>query len=164
MKIFTKNTAITGTITVNPEQSTSNATGFSVNFTSNVANNDLIILNAANENRKQAKLVINVNTSSLLTLESNTKFYGDGYLNIAYNSNTITFTSNTNSLNYIANDIIKFEFNSNTITSKILTGSGKVYSINTANAVFTTNSNLISYAVYPYFDNVSFEILKQIQE
>ena len=164
MKIFTKNTAITGTITVNPEQSKANATGFSVNFTSNVANNDLIILNAANENRKQAKLVVNVNTSSILTLESNTKFYGDGYLNIAYNSNTITFTSNTNTLNYIANDIIKFEFDSNTITSKILTGSGKIYSINTANAVFTTNSNLISYSVYPYFDNVSFEILKQIQE
>ena len=164
MKIFTKNTAITGTITINPEHSTSNATGFSVNFTSNVANNDLIILNNTNDNRKQAKLVINVNTSSILTLESNTKFYGDGYLNILYDSNTITFTSNTYALNFIANDIIKFEFDSNEITSKILSGSGKVYSINTANAIFTTNSNLISYVVYPYFDNVSFEILKQIQE
>jgi hypothetical protein len=95
-------------------------------------------------------------------LESNTKFYGDGYINVPYNSNTITFTSNTYTLNLAENDIVKFEFDSSTITGKILSGSGKTYTINTSSATFTANANLVSYAVYPYFDNVSFEILKQI--
>ena len=164
MKIFTKNTAITGTVTLDPANITGNAVGFSVNFTSSVSNNDIIILNNDVESRKQVKLVVNVNTSSLLTLESNTKFYGDGYINVPYNSNTITFTSNTYTLNLAANDVVKFEFDSSTITGKILSGSGKTYTINTSSATFTANANLVSYAVYPYFDNVSFEILKQIQE
>jgi len=164
MKIFTKNTAITGTVTLDPANITGNAVGFSVNFTSSVSNNDIIILNNDVESRKQVKLVVNVNTSSLLTLESNTKFYGDGYMNVPYNSNTITFTSNTYTLNLAANDVVKFEFDSSTITGKILSGSGKTYTINTSSATFTANANLVSYAVYPYFDNVSFEILKQIQE
>jgi hypothetical protein len=164
MKIFTKNTAITGTVTLDPANVTGNAVGFSVNFTSSISSNDIIILNNDVESRKQVKLVVNVNTSSLLTLESNTKFYGDGYINVPYNSNTITFTSNTYTLNLAANDIVKFEFDSSTITGKILSGSGKTYTINTSSATFTANANLVSYAVYPYFDNVSFEILKQIQE
>jgi hypothetical protein len=162
MKIFTKNTAITGTVTLDPTNITGNAIGFSVDFTSSASNNDIIILNNDVESRKQVKLVVNVNTSSLLTLESNTKFYGDGYINVPYNSNTITFTSNTYTLNLAANDIVKFEFDSSTITGKILSGSGKTYTINTSSATFTANANLVSYAVYPYFDNVSFEILKQI--
>jgi hypothetical protein len=164
MKIFTKNTAITGTVTLDPANVTGNAVGFSTNFTSSVSNNDIIILNNDVESRKQVKLVVNVNTSSILTLESNTKFYGDGYINVPYNSNTITFTSNTYTLNLAENDIVKFEFDSSTITGKILSGSGKTYTINTSSATFTANANLVSYAVYPYFDNVSFEILKQIQE
>jgi hypothetical protein len=164
MKIFTKNTAITGTVTLDPANVTGNAVGFSVNFTSSISSNDIIILNNDIESRKQVKVVLNVNTSSLLTLESNTKFYGDGYINVPYNSNTITFTSNTYTLNLAANDIVKFEFDSSTITGKILSGSGKTYTINTSSATFTANANLVSYAVYPYFDNVSFEILKQIQE
>jgi hypothetical protein len=162
MKIFTKNTAITGTVTLDPLNITGNAVGFSVNFTSSISSNDIIILNNDVESRKQVKLVVNVNTSSLLTLESNTKFYGDGYINVPYNSNTITFTSNTYTLNLAANDIVKFEFDSSIITGKILSGSGKTYTINTSSATFTANANLVSYAVYPYFDNVSFEILKQI--
>jgi hypothetical protein len=162
MKIFTKNTAITGTVTLDPANVTGNAVGFSVNFTSSVSSNDIIILNNDIESRKQVKVVLNVNTSSLLTLESNTKFYGDGYINVQYNSNTITFTSNTYTLNLAENDIVKFEFDSSTITGKILSGSGKTYTINTSSATFTANANLVSYAVYPYFDNVSFEILKQI--
>ena len=169
MKIFTKNTAITGTVTLDPANVTGNAVGFSVNFTSSISSNDIIILNNDIESRKQVKVVVNVNTSSLLTLESNTKFYGDGYINVPYNSNTITFTSNTYTLNLAANDVVKFEFDSSTITGKILSGSGKTYTINTSSATFTANANLVSYAVYPYFDNVSFdnvsfEILKQIQE
>lgn len=164
MKIFTKNTAITGTVTLDPANVTGNAVGFSVNFTSSISSNDIIILNNDIESRKQVKVVLNVNTSSLLTLESNTKFYGDGYINVSYNSNTITFTSNTYTLNLAANDVVKFEFDSSTITGKILSGSGKTYTINTSSAIFTANANLVSYAVYPYFDNVSFEILKQIQE
>jgi hypothetical protein len=164
MKIFTKNTAITGTVTLDPTNARGNAVGFSVDFTSSVSSNDIIILNNDIESRKQVKLVVNVNTSSLLTLESNTKFYGDGYMNVPYNSNTITFTSNTYTLNLAENDIVKFEFDSSTITGKILSGSGKTYTINTSSATFTANANLVSYAVYPYFDNVSFEILKQIQE
>jgi hypothetical protein len=162
MKIFTKNTAITGTVTLDPTNIRGNAVGFSVNFTSSVSSNDIIILNNDVESRKQVKVVLNVNTSSLLTLESNTKFYGDGYINVPYNSNTITFTSNTYTLNLAENDIVKFEFDSSTITGKILSGSGKTYTINTSSATFTANANLVSYAVYPYFDNVSFEILKQI--
>jgi hypothetical protein len=162
MKIFTKNTAITGTVTLDPANVTGNAVGFSVNFTSSISSNDIIILNNDIESRKQVKVVVNVNTSSLLTLESNTKFYGDGYINVPYNSNTITFTSNTYTLNLAANDVVKFEFDSSTITGKILSGSGKTYTINTSSATFTANANLVSYAVYPYFDNVSFEILKQI--
>ena len=164
MKIFTKNTAITGTVTLDPANIRGNAIGFSVNFTSSISSNDIIILNNDIESRKQVKVVVNVNTSSLLTLESNTKFYGDGYINVPYDSNTITFTSNTYTLNLAANDVVKFEFNSSTITGKILNGSGKTYTINTSSATFTANANLVSYAVYPYFDNVSFEILKQIQE
>jgi hypothetical protein len=164
MKIFTKNTAIVGTVTLDPENRTGNVVGFSINFTSNVSSNDVIILNNNIETRKQVKVVVNVNTSSLLTLESNTKFYGDGYINVPYNSNTITFTSNTYTLNLVANDIVKFKFNSSNISGKILSGSGKTYTINTSSATFTANANLVSYAVYPYFDNVSFEILKQIQE
>lgn len=162
MKIFTKNTAITGTVTLDPANVTGNAVGFSVNFTSSISSNDIIILNNDVESRKQVKVVVNVNTSSLLTLESNTKFYGDGYINVPYNSNTITFTSNTYTLNLAENDIVKFEFDSSTITGKIMSGSGKTYTINTSSATFTANANLVSYAVYPYFDNVSFEILKQI--
>jgi hypothetical protein len=162
MKVFTKNTAITGTVTLDPTNTRGNAVGFSVNFTSSISSNDIIILNNDIESRKQVKVVVNVNTSSLLTLESNTKFYGDGYINVPYNSNTITFTSNTYTLNLTANDVVKFEFDSSTITGKILSGSGKTYTINTSSATFTANANLVSYAVYPYFDNVSFEILKQI--
>lgn len=160
MKLFTKNASTSGTVTIGAKNATATLVGTSTNFTPNVANLDLIIIAKDVPTRVRVKEVLNVNSNFILTLESNTKFFGDGYINIANGSNVITVTQNTNTVNLIVNDIIVYEYLNNNIESEIISGSGKTYTINTLSTTFTANANLTNYVVYPKYDNVSYQIIR----
>ena len=163
MTIFTKNTALSGTVTVNSKNAKSQLVGTTTNFLSNVSNLDLIIINSNVPTRMQVKEIINVNTNLILTLESNTKIYGDGYINISNNSNVIVLTKNTAVMNLIANDIILYEYLNSNVESKIVSGGGSTYTLNTVSSFFTANANLTNYIIYPNIDNVSYEIIRTYQ-
>jgi len=163
MTIFTKNKAITGSVTVNPKSSNFQLNGVSTNFLSDASNLDLVIINNDVPSRKQVKEIINVNTNMILTLESNTKIYGDGYINIANGSNVIVVTKNTAVMNLIANDTIIYEYLNNNVESKIISGSGFTYTLNTDSSFFTASATLTNYIIYPYIDNVSYEIIRTYQ-
>lgn len=160
MILFTKNTALPGTVTIDAKNVTATLVGTSTLFTPNTANLDLIVIANNVPSRMQVKEIINVNSNFILTLESNTKFFGDGYINIAVGSNVITVTQNVNTINLIANDIIVYEYLENNIESVVLSGSEKTYTLNTISSIFTENANLTNYAVYPYYDNVSYQIIR----
>jgi len=160
MTIFTKNTALIGTVTMDAKNAAAILVGTSTLFTPNTANLDLIVIANNVPSRMQVKEIINVNSNFILTLESNTKFFGDGYINIANGSNVITVTQNTYTVNLIANDIIVYEYLNNNVESKIISGGGKTYTLNTVSTVFTANANLTNYVVYPEYDNVSYQIIK----
>jgi len=160
MILFTKNTALTGTVTINSKNATATLVGTSTLFTPNAANLDLIVIANNVPSRMQIKEIINVNSNFILTLESNTKFYGDGYINIANGSNVITVTQNTYTVNLIANDIIVYEYLNNNVESEVISGSGRTYTLNTVSTAFTANANLTSYVVYPKYDNVSYQIIR----
>lgn len=160
MILFTKNTALTGTVTIDSKNATATLIGTSTLFTPNTANLDLIVIADTVPSRMQVKEILNVNSNFVLTLESNTKFFGDGYINIANGSNVITVTQNVYTVNLIANDIIVYEYLNNNIESKIISGGGKTYTLNTSSATFTANANLTNYVVYPKYDNVSYQIIR----
>lgn len=160
MILYTKNTALTGTVTIDSKNTTATLIGTATGFTTNAANLDLIIISNDTSSRMQVKEILNVNSNYVLTLESNTKFFGDGYINIALGSNVITLTQNTYVVNLIANDIIVYEYLNNDIESQIISGSGKTYTLNTVSGTFTANANLTNYVVYPYYDNVSYQIIR----
>lgn len=163
MTIFTKNTALSGTVTVDSKNAKSLLTGTTTNFVSNVANLDLIIINSDVPTRVQVKEIIGVNNNTLLTLESNTKIYGDGYINISVGSNVIVLTQNTATMNLIANDVILYEYLNSNVESTIISGGGSSYTLDTVSSFFTANANLTNYIVYPYIDNVSYEIIRTYQ-
>lgn len=160
MILFTKNTALTGTVTIDAKDATATLYGTSTLFTPNTANLDLIVIANNNSSRMQVKEILNVDTNFILTLESNTKFFGDGYINIANGSNVITVTQNVYSVDLIANDIIVYEYLNNNIESKIISGGGTTYTLNTVSSTFTANANLTNYVVYPEYDNVSYQIIR----
>lgn len=160
MILFTKNTALTGTVTIDAKDATATLYGTSTLFTPNTANLDLIVIANNNPSRMQVKEILNVDTNFILTLESNTKFFGDGYINIANGSNVITVTQNAYSVNLIANDIIVYEYLNNNVESKIISGGDRTYTLNTVSSTFTANANLTNYVVYPEYDNVSYQIIR----
>ena len=160
MILYTKNTALTGTVTIDSKNATATLIGTSTGFTTNAANLDLIVIANNVPSRMQVKEILNVNSNFILTLESNTKFFGDGYINIANGSNVITVTQNTYTVNLIANDIIVYEYLNNNVESKIISGSGKTYTLNTVSTTFTANANLTNYVVYPQYNNVSYQIIR----
>lgn len=157
---FTKNKTLLGTFTVDPKNNKSMIVGTSTYLLSNTANLDLIVIASDSPSRMQVKEILNVNSETILTLESNTKFFGDGYINIANGSNVITVTQNTYTVNLIANDIITYEYLNQNVESMIMGGSGKTYTLNTISSYFTSNANLKNYFVYPYFDNVQYDIIR----
>lgn len=163
MTIFTKNSTISGNVTIDSKGLSSELIGTSTNFVSNVSNLDLVVINNNVPTRMQVKEILNVNTNLLLTLESNTKIYGDGYINISNGSNVIIITKNTSTMNLIANDIILYEYLNNNVESEIISGSGSSYTLNTETSFFTANANLTNYIIYPYIDNVSYEIIRTYQ-
>ena len=160
MILYTKNTALTGTVTIDSKNATATLIGTATGFTTNAANLDLIVIANNVPSRMQVKEILNVNSNFILTLESNTKFFGDGYINIANGSNVITVTQNTYTVNLIANDIIVYEYLNNNVESKVISGSGKTYTLNTVSTTFTANANLTNYVVYPQYDNVSYQIIR----
>lgn len=160
MTIFTKNTALIGTVTIDAKNAAALLVGTSTVFTPNTANLDLIVINDDVPTRMQVKEIINVISNLNLTLESNTKFYGDGFINIALGSNVITINQNINSVNLIANDVIVYEYLNNDIESKIISGGGSTYTLDTISSMFTASANLTNYIVYPYYDNVSYQIIR----
>lgn len=160
MILYTKNTALTGTVTIDSKNATATLIGTATGFTTNAANLDLIIISNDVSSRMQVKEILNVNSNYVLTLESNTKFFGDGYINIALGSNVITLTQNTYVVNLIANDIIVYEYLNNNVESKIISGGGRTYTLNTVSSAFTANANLTNYVVYPQYDNVSYQIIR----
>lgn len=164
MTIFTKNTALsTGTVTINPKDANAAIVGTTTIFNTAASNLDLIIIANNVPSRMQVKEILNVSNNLSLTLESNTKFYGDGYINIANGSNVITITKNTYTINLITNDVIVYEYLNNEVESIVLSGGGLSYTLNNSNSFFTANANLSSYIVYPYLDNVSYEIINTYQ-
>jgi len=160
MILFTKNTALTGTVTIDSKNAMATLVGTATGFATNAANLDLIIISNDASSRMQVKEILNVDSDLILTLESNTKFFGDGYINIAFGSNVITVTQNTYTVNLIANDVIVYEYLNNNIESIIVSGGGKTYTLNTSSATFTANANLTNYVVYPKYDNVSYQIIR----
>lgn len=159
-KIKSSSGNVAGQITVDAKNNQAVLVGTSTGFRINSANLDLIVINSDVPTRLQIKEIVNVNSSYIMTLESNTKYYGDGVMNIAYNSNSITMTQNVSTINLIANDIISFEYLDNVVESMILSGSGKNYVLNTANSFFTTSANLLNYHVYPIISNAKYEIIR----
>ena len=160
MILYTKNTALTGTVTIDSKNATAILIGTATGFTTNAANLDLIVIANNVPSRMQVKEILNVNSNFILTLESNTKFFGDGYINIANGSNVIIVTQNTYTVNLIANDIIVYEYLNNNVESKIISGGGRTYTLNTVSTTFTANANLTNYVVYPKYDNVSYQIIR----
>lgn len=163
MTIFTKNTALTGNVTVDAKNLNFTLVGTSTTFIADVSNLDLIVINSDTPTRSQVKEILNVNTNSILTLESNTKIYGDGYINISNGSNVIVLTKNTSTINLITNDVILYEYLNNNVESIILSGSNLTYTLNNEASFFTANANLNNYVIYPYIDNVSYEIIRTYQ-
>lgn len=159
-KINSSSGNVAGNVTVDAKNTKALLIGTSTTFLANSDNLDMIIINSNVPSRMQIKEILNVNTNLILTLESNTKFFGDGYINIANGSNVITVTQNTYTVNLIANDIIVYEYLNNDVESVILSGSGKTYTLNTLSSNFTTNLEFTRYVVYPYYDNVSYEIIR----
>lgn len=164
MKRFTKIKStsgnVSGQITIDAKNNEAVLVGTSTGFRINSANLDLIVINSDVPTRLQIKEIINVNSSYIMTLESNTKYYGDGVINISNNSNSIIMSQNVATINLIANDIISFEYLDNIVESMILSGSGKNYVLNTANSFFTNTANLLHYHVYPIISNAKYEIIR----
>lgn len=160
MTIFTKNTALSGTVTIDSKNNQAKLVGTSTVFTSIAANLDLIIINDGISSRKQVKEILSVDTNLLLTLESNTKIYGDGFINISSGSNTITISRNVTTINLIPNDIILYEYLNNNVESMIVSGSETTYTLNTVSSFFTEDDNLKNYLIYPYAVDVPYQVIR----
>jgi hypothetical protein len=158
---FTKSKSFTGNVTVDAKNTQSLLFGTGTYFKTNTANLDLIILNSDVPTRMQVKQVANVKNNQVIILESNTKYFGDGTINISNGSNTIIFSQNSNIINLIAGDIIVYEYLNNIVESKIHNVvSLKTYTLNTVNSTFTNSADSIEYVVYPKFANIKYEIIR----
>jgi hypothetical protein len=93
-----------GSLSVNPFDSTSTVVGTGTSFTkSNVG--DLLVINSTNSSREQVKIIKNITNDTHLTLESNTRFLGNGTITItqptafsniqSYHSGTYSIKTNS---------------------------------------------------------------------
>jgi len=155
IQTWLSNTAnVQGTITVNAFAN-GIITGFNTLFIgSNVLAGDLIVL-SSNNSRLQVKNIITTISNTSLLLESNTEYFAPDRLIITNGSNIVYSTGNTSNL--IANDIIFTNLSGNVQTSIVLSANDANGWIK-LNTVFSSNSTNVGYLVWPYFDNVQYQI------
>lgn len=114
---------------------------------------DLIVINSGDSTRKFVKEIVNVASNTLLTVESNTTFIGDGRLEIETSNVNVVVSGNTEPLNLIAGDVIRYSANGSTYDALVVSVSGGVVETNLASASSNTN---VLYQVFPTLINVSY--------
>lgn len=159
--------SITGLVTANAFWANANVEGSGTAFTSNANVGDMIIINSNDEDRMQIKQIIDVPTDTMITLESNTRFLGNGSLSTTTACTTVIVTAN------IANKVLVNDY----IRYSIDTGTGLVnyqaeitgitnYSDN-AHIVLDSapgqTANNVVYYVYPTMTGVPYSIINNLQ-
>ena len=111
--------------------------------------------------RKQTKEIVSIASDTQLTMESNTKIFGDGRFAIESGSNTVIISGNTSKLNLIQDDNVEFMLGSTKTIAKILDISGNNITIDTSASSITANASNVAYSVYPYIysDGVDYKIV-----
>lgn len=118
--------------------------------------NDLIVIDSANESRKQVKRIISIANSTSMNIESSTAYIGDGRLTTNSSSNDVIVISNTSSISIQAGDYISYNIASNVYIALVSSVSGNNLTLNAT--PYSSNTGVL-YLVYPTFNDVSYEII-----
>jgi hypothetical protein len=155
------------TVTANSYWANASLVGTSTTFNANAKVGDLIVIGKGTS-REQTKVIEGIINDTLLTMESNTRFLGPGYLQtISYGSSNYTIskfnstsnanTVNLNTSNFVANNTINNIYNNSTIevtngsgfisnTINLTAGSGNTTtSVNLNTTNFVANSTIANY-------------------
>jgi hypothetical protein len=118
--------------------------------------NDLIVIDSANESRKQVKRIISIANSTSMNIESSTAYIGDGRLTTNSSSNDVIVISNTSSISIQAGDYISYNIASNVYIALVSSVSGNNLTLNAT--PYSSNTGVL-YLVYPTFNDVSYKII-----
>ena len=130
-------------------------TGNNTTFTKAKAN-DLIVIDSANDARKQVKRIVSVANSTSLNIESSTAYVGDGRITTNSSSNTVTISSNIGALTIQSGDYISYNISSNVYVLQVSSIAGASLTLNSS--PYSSNTGVL-YLVYPTFNDVSYEII-----
>jgi hypothetical protein len=154
LSIYTSNNSLTGNVSSN---GTANLTGFGTFFRVSARANDIIVINPTSSDRQFVKVISNVVSNTVLTLESDLIYIANNKLALTNGSNVLVVS--TSSTELIANDVITYMNGIASNTAKILNVSGNTLTVNIANSSFTANANNLMYSVNPSINNQSYIII-----
>jgi hypothetical protein len=153
VSVYTSNNSLPGNVSSN---GTVTLTGLGTQFKTYAKANDIIIINPTGS-RQFAKVISNVVSNTILTLESNFVYIANNKLKLSNGSNVITVSSTSTDL--LANDVITYMNNGSSNTARILIVSGNSLTVNIATTNFKVNSNNVVYSINPSINNQSYTII-----
>jgi hypothetical protein len=111
------------------------------------------------------KQIIQIPSDTMITLESNTRFFGPGTLSATASSNTLSISTNIYDV-ILKYDYVRFKLNDTTFLAQIVddpvTGAeSSTIQISTPAASIIEDWSDMAYYVYPKMDAVSYEIINQ---
>ena len=103
------------------------------------------------------------NNSTVVTLESNTAFIGDGRITTVLNSNTLTVSGNTGLVSNTVRvgDFVRLNLSSNVYTTNVISVTANTFQVDAVQTIFS-NANNIVYQMFPTFTETSYQIIKSI--
>jgi ribosomal 50S subunit-recycling heat shock protein len=103
------------------------------------------------------------NNSTVVTLESNTAFIGDGRITTVLNSNTLTVSGNTGLVSNTVRvgDFVRLNLSSNVYTTNVISVTANTFQVDAVQTTFS-NANNIVYQMFPTFTETSYQIIKSI--
>jgi len=154
VSVYTSNNSLPGNVSSN---GTATLTGSGTLFKRDAAANDIIVINPNSSTRQFIKVISNVISNTLLTLESDLTYIANNKLSISNGSNVLVVS--TTSTELIANDVITYMNNGAVNTGMIILVSNNNITLNLVNTYFTTNSTGVMYSVNPSINNQSYIII-----
>lgn len=153
VSIYKSNNSLPGNVSSNGSVT---LTGLGTLFRTYAKANDIIVINPTGT-RQFVKVISNVVSNTVLTLESNFVYIANNKLNLSNNSNVITVSAASTDL--IANDVITYINNGTSNTARILIVSGNALTVNIATSNFKANLTNVMYSVNPSINNQSYAII-----
>jgi len=154
LSVYTSNISLTGNVTSN---GTANLTGSGTLFEISANSGDIIIINPTSSSRQFVKVISNVVSNTVLTLESSLIYIANNKLSLTNGSNVVIVS--TSSTELIANDEITFMNNGTSNTGKVLSVSDNMVTLNIANTNFSTNASNVIYSINPSINSQSYIII-----